>query len=298
MKKILRQIAFLFFLIPIPLPTYAQAHEMEQNMFESMRESDKAVVVAVHAGSNDAMTLQRFKRFNEQLRTVFPNCEFREAWTSKTTDTHANIYAPDMLLSQLRKEGYTHVLVQPSSIANDNDMQYLRSTVEAAKDMFKQIRIGEPLLNSIADYERVLSITAAAYGKEKAANVLMCNTSTYEEENQIAMLNYVMRDKGMANWHAGSTNGYPSIESLIRQLKMGKLKKVHLIPFSFSDGMQDITNNMAQWTQALEKAGYKVTTDTHCIGDMNEIIDIYRQHCKHAEEFRTLTAKERQLIKR
>ena len=82
------------------------------------------------------------------------------------------------------------------------------------------------------------------------------------------------------------------------QLKRGKLKKVHLIPFSFSDGMQDITNNMAQWTQALEKAGYKVTTDTHCIGDLNEIIDIYRQHCKHAEEFRTLTAKERQLIKR
>lgn len=297
MRKITIRIALLLALT-VASPAAAQNGEMEQNMFEAMRESDKAAVVAVHAGAGDHAAQLRIGRFNEELRQAFPECEFREARTSRTQADEANMSTPDELFVQLKKEGFTHVLVQPSCIANSTDMQYLRSAVETAKDMFKQIRLGEPLLCSPADYEKVIDITAKACGAQKAANVLVCNGSTYEEDAQFAMLDYMLRDKGLANWHVGSTSGYPSIDSLIRQLKAGKTKKVHLIPLAFDESEQDIAATTSLWATALQKAGYKVTADTNCVGDINGIISLFKEHCKHAEEFRSLTAKERQFIKK
>lgn len=292
MKKIIAHIALAILTFAAPIPTHAQTEEMEQNMFETMRENDKAAIVAIHAGSDDDFTLQRISRFNDKLRKAFPQCEFREAWTSRRTANSSSRCTPDELLQQLKKEGFTHVLVQSSDIANGTEMQSLRSTIEAAKNMFLQIRLGEPLLHSTSDYEKVINITAKTYGAEKAANVFICNGSTTEEESQVAMLEYMMRDKGLTNWHAGTTGGYPSIESLMRQLKAGKTKKVHLIPFTFADSSQDIAAKISEWAQTLKKAGYKVTAEQNCVGDLDGIIDLYEQHCKHAEDYRTLTAKE------
>lgn len=297
MKKIIAHIALAMLTLAVPAPSHAQAEEMEQNMFESMRENDKAAIVAVHAGSDDDFTLQRISRFNDKLRKAFPQCEFREAWTSRRSANSSSRCTPDELLQQLKKEGFTHVLVQSSDIANSTEMQNLRSVIEAAKNMFMQIRLGEPLLHSASDYNKVIDIMSKTYGAEKTSNVFLCTTSTTEEEAQVTMLEYMMRDKGLTNWHASTTDGYPSIESLVRQLKAGKTKKVHLIPFSFADSSQDIATKISEWAQTLKNAGYKVTAEQSCVGDIDGIIDLYEQHCKHAENYRTLTAKERMLLK-
>lgn len=298
MRHIVAQTVLALLTLAAPISSYAQTDEMEQNMFESMRENSKAAVVAVHTGAVDAVTLQRMDRFNDKLRQAFPQCEFREAWTSRKLADGSGRSTPDELLQQLKKEGFTHVLVQSSDIANGTEMQCLRSMVEAAKDMFMQIRLGEPLLYSTSDYEKVIDLAAKAYGTMKTANVLLCTGSTKEEESQLALLEYMMRDKGLDNWHVGTTNGYPSVESLARQLKASKTKKVHIIPFSFSDSEQEIATKISEVALTLKEAGYKVTAEPKCVGDIDGIIDLYEQHCKHAENFRSLTAKEKLLLKK
>ena len=276
---------------------------MEQDMFESMRENDKAAIVAVHLGAGDVQARQSIDRFNARLRKAYPNYAFREAWTSRaliqqmSSNGVSYIPTPDELFSQLQKEGYTHVLIQSSNIVNGADMQFLRHTVEAAQAHFKHMRLGDPLLTDEQDYAEAAQATAQAFGSTKEANVLMCSSDIGTENAQFAMLDYALKDHEFKGWFVGTTGGYPSLESLIRQLKHEKVKKVHLIPFVFAASTQ-ITNEMAhEWAQRLQKAGYKVTAEVRSLADVDAIMDIFERHIRHAEKYRRLTAKELKLIR-
>lgn len=281
----------------------AQETEMEQNLFETMREGDKAAIIAVHQGAGDAQSRLSIDRFNARLRKAYPNYSFYEAWTSRrfiqqmSVNGVSYVPTPDELFNQLQKEGYTHVLIQSSNIVNSADMQFLRHMVEAAQPHFKHMRLGEPLLTDEQDYTEAAQATAEAFGSEKEANVLMCSSEVGTENAQFAMLDYALKDHDFRGWYVGTTGGYPSLESLIRQLKHQKVKKVHLIPFVFTANAQ-ATNEMAhEWAQHLQKAGYKVTAEVRCLADVDAIMDIFERHIRHAEKFRRLTAKELKLIR-
>ena len=281
----------------------AQENEIEQDMFEHMQEGDKAVVVAVHVGAEDAVSRQNIDRFNARMREAYPEYDFREAWTSRSLIRQMSsngvtyIPTPDELFSQLKKDGYTHVLIQSSNIVNCNEMQFLRYAVEAERGQFKQIRLGEPLLSNAADYEEAVKATAAAYGSEKEANVLICSGAEDVGSPQYALLDYTLHDKDYKGWFVGTTDGYPSLESLMKQLKMQKVKKVHLIPFVFAISAQNTSDITEEWTQHLQKAGYKVTAEMHSLADVDAIMDIFERHIRHAEKYRKLTAKELKLIR-
>ena len=282
----------------------AQEAEMEQNIFETMRDGDKAAVVAVHVGAEDAAARQSIERFNAMLRKVYPEREFRQAWTSRdlilqaSSDGGSRIATPDELFSQLKKEGYTHLLIQSSNIVNGTDMQILRHEVDAAKGMFKHVRMGEPLLTDESDYEHAVRATVAAYGSAKEANVLVCNTTAGSENAQYALLDYTLKDQDFKDWFVGTTGGYPSLQSLLKQLKRQKVKKVHLIPFIFIASNKATATMTSEWTQQLQKAGYKVTAELRNLGDVDAIIDIFENHLRHAEMFHRYSPKELKMMSR
>lgn len=294
----------IFTLLSMCVCAVAQETELEQDLFETMHEGDKAAIVAVHVGADDLVARERIDRFNERFRHLYPEYTFREAWTSRSlirqmsSNGVSYIPTPDELFSQLKKDGYTHILIQSSNIVNCAEMQFLRYAVETAKSQFKQIRLGEPLLNDEADYEEVAKATAAAYGNEKEANVLMCSSRVGTENAQYAMLDYTLRDNNFKGWFVGIAGGYPSIDSILKQLKTQKVKKVHLIPFLFAASNQTTTDMIREWTQHLQRAGYKVTAEMHCLGDVDAIMDIFERHIKHAEKYHRYSAKELKLITR
>lgn len=292
----------LLTLLATHLPALGQLAEIEHDMFESMLESDKAVIVAVHTGAEDATAQQQINRFNTRLKEAYPNYDFREAWTTrdliKQSGDDSPIKTPDELFSQLKKDGYTHVLVQSSNIINCAEMQFLRYAVETAKENFKQIRLGEPLLSTPADYEHAIKAMAAAYGNEKEANILMCSGTASVEDSQYAMLDYTLKDQDFKEWFVGTVDGYLSLESLKKQLKTNKIKKVHIIPFTFAQSSQTTASTIKEWAQNLQEAGYKVTTELRCLGDLDAIMDIFEKHIKHAEKFRRYSAKEMKMIAR
>lgn len=300
MKRLL--IIMLFFMACC-IGALAQETEMEQDLFETMREGDKAAIVAVHQGAEDAQSRLSIDRFNTRLRKAYPNYTFYEAWTSRrliqkmSVNGVSYVPTPDELFNQLHKEGYTHVLIQSSNIVNGADMQFLRHTVEATQPRFKHMRLGEPLLTDEQDYAEAAQATAEAFGSEKEANVLMCSSDVGPENAQFAMLDYALKDHDSRDWYVGTTGGYPSLESLIRQLKHQKVKKVHIIPFIFTANAQATNEMVHEWAQHLQKAGYKVTSEARCLADVDAIMGIFERHIRHAEKFRRLTAKEQKLIR-
>lgn len=298
-----RLFTIMLFFMACCIGALAQETEMEQDLFETMREGDKAAIVAVHQGAEDAQSRLSIDRFNTRLRKAYPNYTFYEAWTSRrliqkmSVNGVSYVPTPDELFNQLHKEGYTHVLIQSSNIVNGADMQFLRHTVEATQSRFKHMRLGEPLLTDEQDYAEAAQATAEAFGSEKEANVLMCSSDVGPENAQFAMLDYALKDHDSRDWYVGTTGGYPSLESLIRQLKHQKVKKVHIIPFIFTANAQATNEMVHEWAQHLQKAGYKVTSEARCLADVDAIMGIFERHIRHAEKFRRLTAKEQKLIR-
>lgn len=264
---------------------------MEQDMFESMRDDDKAVIVVVHKDTNSGLGQQGISRLTLRLQELYPNYDHRVACT--TPGEMAQAPDPDVLFTQLEKDGYTHVLVQPSCITNNLDMQYLRQLVEAAKGKFKHLRLGEPLLSDLEDYQEVADLAINTFSMPKEVNVLVCNGNG-EADVSYMMQEYTLRDKSNGDWLLATTNGAPSFDHLIKVLKMQKLKKVHLVPFN-----AEVNSTMhSDLIKKLQQAGYKVTMETRTLMDQERILHLYEQHVRQAEQFRRLTPKEQKLITR
>lgn len=280
----------LFFTLFTPL--FAQNTEVEQDLFESMRNADKAAIVAVHYGICDEQQRQLcLERFNQKLKAAFPNCAFREAWTcfsaiKRMKERGQTRQTLTYILDELCTEGYTHVLIQSSNIVEGVEMEYIRHEAAIYANKFKQLRIGNTLLTEPADYEKAILSTATLYGEKKVANVLVVGGEDSESPSQFAMLDYMLHYNGYDNWFVVAEEGFPGIEHLQKQLKQRKQKKVNLIPFTFA---AEDSQSLNELSQALQKAGCKVTQKTHTLGETDDILNLFIQHAKHTQQYRAYT---------
>ncbi len=288
----------------MPLAMAAQsADEVEQPLFANMQGEDKAAVLAVHFGTSEASAHATISKFNDKLKAAYPNCDFREAWTSriiikKLAQQGKSILTPDQVMSELKKLGYTHVLIQSTNIIDGIEMQYLRYLAESEKSSFKQIRVGEPLLTTTDDYRQAIKATLAAYGKENEINILVCHGSKDAKNAHYTMLDYMLGDMGYSNAYVATIEGYPSLESVISKLNKDKKKKkmhVNLIPFLFVAGDHAKNDIAVDLPEELQKEGYKASATMHSIGELDTILDLIVSHAKHAEKYYTYSIKEHKM---
>lgn len=298
----MKQIIFSIVVALFATVAMGQTQVMQQDMFANMGPYDKPVVVAVHLGSADAsVRRESIEKFNARLRNEFPACDFREAWTSRPLVRQMDaqgevILTPVQLLNELHVLGYTHVLIQPSFLTDDIEMKHLRNEVQAAKSKYKCVRLGEPLLHDERDYEMMLLATAASYGNEKAGNVLVFYAPKGGLATEFAMLDYMLRNKGMDNWYVATIGGHPSIANLKHELKHRKDKRVNLIPCVFLAGEFVNTDIAGTIKKELENAKFKVSVTRHSLGESDEILDRFMEHARFARQYRTLTPTEIKLV--
>lgn len=282
----------------------AQDAGMEQNIFQTMKGNDKAAVVAVHHGTTDAAEQPKLDALNRELHALYPTADFKEAWMSRSaikerSRKNASIMPTlDELLVKLQKDGYTHILIQPSHMTNDIEMQYARILADNASKVFKQVRLGMPLLHSEDDYSEMASLTAAAYGVEKMANVLLCGGDEDIVNAEYAVLENRLRMMNLKNWYVVSTVEHQP-EDLQALLKSNKQKKVNIIPFTFIAD-DDISLNVArEWASKLNKAGFKAITPASTNADFDKrVIALFKKHIKDAENVHYYNAKEMMMQRR
>lgn len=268
-----------------------------QDMFADMREGDRAVVVAIHSGVADENVRQRTtERFNERLRNEFSQCEFREAWTSrseirKLEHTGKFMLTPAALFTQLRKEGFTHVLVQTSCVVECTDMAILREDVKSALSDFKVIRLGTPLLSDPQNCTLASLATAATFGSKRHANVFVCtSTGNPMADAAYSMLDCTVRDSELGeDFYVTTIDGFPAFENLIKRLKKAKAKRVNLIPFSFVPSAENMAIISEQWVNQLTEAGFKVDVSECSIAEIDGILDIFVGNARTAQQMHTLS---------
>ncbi len=283
------------------LSLHAQSGVMKQDMFAGMTQTDKAVVIAVHSGTTDREAQAKsIDLFNARLQKEFSKIEFREAWTSRGIvkayrEAGAIIHTPMTLLRELRSLGYTHVLIQPSYLTDGVEMEHLRTEVEQMKKHFKHIRLGEPLLSDMRDYELMVLGTAAAHGSKKTGTVFVFEGERGATNTTFAMIDYMLRNKELENMYAVTLDGHPDTDYLKRELKARKEKKVNIVPCMFPYETAT-AQRIATLKAEIEDAGQKVTIVPSHIGESREILDLYIEHARFAQMYRTLTATEQTLI--
>lgn len=252
---------------------------------KTMQAGDKLAILMVHFGTTHSDTRElTIDAINSKVKQQFPDIEFREAYTSRIVIKKLNNEGitkqnPLNALKQLHADGYTHILVQASTIIDGVEMESLNRNVEEVSSLFKDIRVGDPLLYSPHDYKKVIDILTS--NNDKSTAYVWVGHGTYDATTaQYAMLDYMLKAKGHNNYFVGTIEGYPEYDDMLKQLKASGLKKVVLVPFMFVAG-EHAKNDIAEdWKNDLEKEGYDVGVLMKGLGQNPDIQDLYISHLK------------------
>ncbi len=286
MKKLL---IFLLILCSSAMVAESKTNFYESDLFAQMHEGDKAAILMVHFGTTHSDTRAKtINALNTAVRTAYPTLEIREAWTSRIIIRIMGkqgevIPTPLEALQQLKKEGYTHVIIQSSNIIEGVEMESLRRDVAAMQREFKDVRVGNPLLYHTSDYECVADVIKAKQPSESA--VVLVGHGTYTPSTaQYAMVEYVLNQKGYNDIHIGTIEGYPTYETMVKNLKKGATKKVTLMPFMFVAGEHAKNDIAGDWREMLTRDGFTVDVVMEGLGEQPEVIKLLIDHIKFATQ--------------
>lgn len=268
------------------MPVYAnsEGNFVHNDIMQNMQSGDKIALLMVHFGTThgDTRTLT-IDAINQKAREQFPQMEIREAYTSRIIMRILNKRGirklnPVEALAQLKAEGYTHVIVQSTNIIDGIEMESLRKDLDLMRPLFKEIRLGMPLLYSPKDYKQVIDCLAEK-GQEKTFTILVGHGTYTPATAQYAMLDYMLQAEGHTDFAVGTVEGYPTFDNAIsRAQAKKKIKQVQLIPFMFVAGDHAKNDIAGDMKEALEKKGYKVSVRMEGLGENPAIQQIYIDH--------------------
>lgn len=283
MKKIF--LALMAILVVNLLQAHSGHNFEASDIFKTLQSGDKVAIMMVHFGTTHADTrIQTIDAINQKAKEAFPNVEVREAYTSRIVVKRLGERGivklnATQVFEELKKEHFTHILVQPTCIIDGIEMEALNKEIAKVQDSFKEIRVGNPLLYTPSDYEKV--IAALIPNQDKSTAYIWVGHGTYDSATaQYAMLDYMFKQKEYTNNIVGTIEGYPSFDDVLLQLKKIGLKKVVLNPFLFVAG-EHAKNDIAEdWKNDLEKAGYEVEVSMKGLGQISAIQDRFIAHLK------------------
>jgi len=299
MKKTLSAIALL--LSVLTASAHGGSNYEHSDFFKNMKAGDKAAILMVHFGTTHDDTRElTIDALNKKAKEQFPDTEFREAYTSRIIIKRLKEKGviklnPLEALKQLHADGFTHILIQASTIIDGVEMESLNKNADEVRHLFKDIRVGDPLLYSPHDYEKVIEVLTKDYDPN-TAYVWVGHGTSDATTAQYAMLDYMLKAKGHKNCFVGTIEGYPEYDDMLTQLKASDLKKVTLMPFMFVAGEHAKNDIAGDWKENLEKEGFTVNVSMQGLGENTSIQDIYIQHLLFIAHHRKIGIMEKKSI--
>ena len=260
---------------------------VKSDFYKTMEKNDKASVLMVHFGTTfDDTRKNTIDAVNEEAEKEFPNMEVREAYTSRIIMRRLKERGivkdnPAEALDKLVKEGYTHIIVQPTNIINGIESKTLEQQLEMYKDKFKEIRTGSALLSTPEDYKAVAEIINKEVGKVTDNEaVVLVGHGTHDNGNAAyPAMDYTAKSMGY-KFYVGTIEGFPEFDDVVKGLKKDNIKKVILMPFMFVAGDHANNDIAVDWKEALEKEGFTVEVKLTSLGMMENIRKMFIEHAK------------------
>lgn len=252
-----------------------------------------------------------------EVRISFTSNIIRSVWKKRRAEADkwlamgipANIlYVKNIIstIGDLREDGYSDIIVQPTHMFYMEQSQDLNSYVEALASIkttkkrwqpFNSLTMGRPALGMPgnrydyhADIEAAVATLAddARSAREQGAMLVYMghgndhwSTGIYQETEKAMRKAY----PGVKTY-IGAVEGYPSLEDLLPRIAHAKTKKIILKPFMIVAG-DHATNDMAgpeadSWKTILTGEGYEVTAILQGLGDNDDFAALFAEHVKDA----------------
>lgn len=253
-------------------------------------------ILAVSFGTSHADTREKtIDRIEEDIRKAYPDDKVYRAWTSKMiikkiwNRDGVKIFNVKEAMEQMKADGITNVLVQPTHVINGIENDLMQEDVKAYADAFESISFGTPLLTTEEDNIRVAKAVAEDFqpGKENAL-VLMGHGTSHYANSVYAALDYRFKDMGYDNIFLGTVEAYPSLVSLMKQVHAYHPKKVILAPFMIVAGdhaKNDLSSEEEDsWRSQFEKEGFQVECLLKGLGENETIRQIFIDHIEEARK--------------
>ena len=260
-----------------------------QNLLNS--ESGKTAILMVHFGTTvDETRAATIDALNDKVKSTFPGITVKEAYTSRIIINRLakrgiQKNTPKEALLQLAADGYTHVIVQGTNVIDGIETEVLRQEAAVMSPFFTEIRVGRPLLYSIADCEKTVEVLKNRYndhaGKDKAVVLVGHGTST-PATAIYSQIDYMFGAADAGCFHVATVEGYPTYETTVAGLKKDRVKKVCLVPFMFVAGDHARNDIDVEWREQLKKDGFQTEAIIEGLGQIPEIQSIYIDHIREA----------------
>jgi sirohydrochlorin cobaltochelatase len=277
----IKHILILAALSALLLPMTASAQE------------NKTALLMVHFGTTyDETRSKTIDAINAKAAQTFPELTLREAYTSRIVIRRLKERGivretPLDALLRLRADGFTHVIVQSTTLLEGAEMESLRCEVASVEGFFEDIRVGAPLLYDVADCAKVAEILTARHADatdaRKKAHVVLVGHGTYTPATATySQMDYLFSAQGNPLFHVATLEGYPTFETMLARLKAAGARRVTLVPLLFVAG-DHVTNDIAvDWKETLEAEGLQVDCRLEGLGEIPEIQDIYLDHIRYS----------------
>lgn len=258
--------------------------------------NEKALLVVSFGTSYEETRKKTIDKIEEDLAASFPDRRLYRAWTSKMIikklKNRDNIIVDTVpeALERMAADGVTDLLVQPTHVLNGLENEWMREDILKVKDRFETIRIGDPLLMYTEDFFTVIRglMASLPIPAEDEALVFMGHGTSHSTNMTYPALDYMFKDRGFPHVLIGTVEGYPELDSVLRDLKeMKTVRKVYLAPFMVVAGDHAL-NDMAgddedSWKSQLTEAGYEVECILKGLGEFDALRKLFSEHAEKAE---------------
>ena len=272
----------------------------ENPMMKDAMDKDAIVVMSFGTTFKDTRAKTIDATINE-IQAQHPNTKVVTAFTSHIIidriKAHEGITypTPEEALKDLKDQGYTRVALTTLNMIPGMEYNYAGAVFNHYKENFKKMTLGLPLMYWMGQEEQRDDIeqTLKAYStqfpmiKNKDSAVLIMAHGTPDPSNAYyAVIQDRIDSMGLKNVYLYTVEGWPSLETVIPQLKEKGIKHVTLMPLMMVAG-DHANNDMAgdepdSHKNVLMKAGFTVDTYIHGAGENQKIRDIFAERATEA----------------
>lgn len=257
--------------------------------------TDKKALLVVSFGSSFIENREAAIDATENvLADAFSDYDFYRAFTSKTIidiyeeRDQVDIFSVSEAIEKIYKEGYGEVLVVPTLVINGKEEEEMSNDLEPFVDKFEKFSVSTPLLSTYEDYVTLVDALSNEMPEtaEDEAVVLMGHGTEHEGNSAYGTLDYVFKDEGYEDVFVGTVEGFPTFDTVLKNLKKGGYKKVTLMPSMIVAG-DHAHNDMAgdeedSWKNLLKSEGYDVEFIMQGLGELTAIQELFVDHANQA----------------